>query len=342
MVLDHRSIPSPPRGSVNRYDDVACRSLGPARPTVRNGAVRHGDAVRRRPASSTWTRSAAARDLAGRRGQRRSGRERHHRRVADHDRRREGSRSSGRRSRPSATGCTVVAGVGTYDTAHSVQLAKQAADGRRARRPRGHALLLAAATGRVDRPLQRGRRRHRAAGDAVRHPAALRGRHRAGHPAPARRTPTDHRGEGRQGRPLRRFEGDRQQRPGLLLRRRRAHPAVARGRRRRHHLDHQPRRRPAAAGDGGRRAGRRLHHRQADPRGAAARPPGDEPHRRRRRARLREMRAAPAGIRRRRPPTATGPRHARAGRARSPTIWPPIPDLAELAVPATKVTSGAA
>ena len=42
---------------------------------------------------------------------------------------------------------TVVAGVGSYDTAHSVRMAKAAREGRRPRRPGRHPVLLAPAAG---------------------------------------------------------------------------------------------------------------------------------------------------------------------------------------------------
>ena len=96
---------------------------------------------------------------------------------------------------------TVVAGAGTYDTAHSVHLA------RAAEQAGAHGLLVV--TPYYSRPPQEGllralhggRRRHRPAGDALRHPAAQRRPDRAGHAAAARRAPADRRGEGRPRRP---------------------------------------------------------------------------------------------------------------------------------------------
>ena len=96
---------------------------------------------------------------------------------------------------------TVVAGVGTYDTAHSVRLAKAAEKAGAHGASGRHAVLLPAAAGRPAGALRRGRRRLRPAGHAVRHPAAVGGGDRAGDPAAAGRAPADHRGEGRQGRP---------------------------------------------------------------------------------------------------------------------------------------------
>ena len=73
---------------------------------------------------------------------------------------------------------TVVAGAGTYDTAHSIHLA------RAAEQAGAHGLLVV--TPYYSRPPQEGllaplhrrRRRHRPAGDALRHPAAQRRPHR--------------------------------------------------------------------------------------------------------------------------------------------------------------------
>ena len=104
---------------------------------------------------------------------------------------------------------TVVAGAGTYDTAHSVRLA-QAAE-----QAGAHGLLVV--TPYYSRPPQEGLLAHFTAvadatglpGDAVRHPAAQRRRDRAGHVAAARRAPADRGGEGRQGRPAAGVEGDR-------------------------------------------------------------------------------------------------------------------------------------
>ena len=67
----------------------------------------------------------------------------------------------------------VIAGVGTNDTAHSIDNARV---GRAAGRPRPAGrdpVLQPADAGRPAPPLHRGRRRHRPAGDALRHPAAL-------------------------------------------------------------------------------------------------------------------------------------------------------------------------
>ncbi len=72
----------------------------------------------------------------------------------------------------------IVAGVGTFDTVHTVHLAQQAekagADGVLVVTP----VLLAPAAGRRGLAFPGRRRRHRSAGDAVRHPGA----HRHAHP----------------------------------------------------------------------------------------------------------------------------------------------------------------
>ena len=76
---------------------------------------------------------------------------------------------------------TVVAGVGTNDTAHSVQLAEQA------EKAGAHGLLVVTpyynkpTAGGPGRALQHGRRRQRPAGDALRHPRPHRRHDRRGH-----------------------------------------------------------------------------------------------------------------------------------------------------------------
>ena len=94
---------------------------------------------------------------------------------------------------------TIVAGVGSYDTAHSVRMAKAAekagAHGGLVVTP----VLLPPAAGRPARAFRRRRGRLRPADHAVRHPAPIGGRHRPGDAAPAGRASADHRGEGRQG-----------------------------------------------------------------------------------------------------------------------------------------------
>ena len=64
----------------------------------------------------------------------------------------------------------VVAGAGTNDTAHSVELAREAEKAGADRPARRDAVLQQAAAGRPDPPLHRARRRDRPAGDALRHP----------------------------------------------------------------------------------------------------------------------------------------------------------------------------
>ena len=64
----------------------------------------------------------------------------------------------------------VVAGAGTNDTHHTVELSPAGREGRRARAAAGHAVLQQAAAGGPGPALHRGRRRRRSAGDALRHP----------------------------------------------------------------------------------------------------------------------------------------------------------------------------
>ena len=97
-------------------------------------------------------------------GQRRAGDQRDDRRVADHDRRREGRPGAPPWSTRSGDRAHVVAGVGTFDTVHTDPPGRAGGEGRRARAARRHAVLLQAAAGRAARPLPRGRRRDRPAG----------------------------------------------------------------------------------------------------------------------------------------------------------------------------------
>ena len=83
----------------------------------------------------------------------------------------------------------IIAGAGTYDTAHSVHLAKACRGRGRTRTAGRDAVLLAAVAGGAAGALHRGRRRHRAADAALRHPAALGRPDRVGHHPHARRTP---------------------------------------------------------------------------------------------------------------------------------------------------------
>ena len=100
--------------------------------------------------------------------------------VADHHAPRRTAGSCARSSRRSATGCKVVAGVGTNNTAHSVELAAQAekvgADGVLLVTPYYNKPTQA---GR-GRALRGGRRRQRPAGDALRHPGPHRHHDRRG------------------------------------------------------------------------------------------------------------------------------------------------------------------
>ena len=95
---------------------------------------------------------------------------------------------------------TVVAGVGTNDTAHTLRARQRGRGSGRARAPGRHAVLQQAAAERAGRALHAGRRRHRPARHALRHSRPHRHRDRDGDPAQARRAPADHRGQGRQGR----------------------------------------------------------------------------------------------------------------------------------------------
>ena len=113
---------------------------------------------------------------------------------------------------------TVVAGAGTYDTAHSVRLA------RAAEQAGAHGLLVV--TPYYSRPPQEGLRRHfTAVADATGLPVMLYDipprsvvADRAGHAAAPRRAPAYRRGEGRARRPAARGEGAGLHRPRLLLR----------------------------------------------------------------------------------------------------------------------------
>ena len=90
----------------------------------------------------------------------------------------------------------MLAGVGTYATAETLELAHAAADGGRRRAARRHAVLQQAAAARAHRALHRRRRRHRPAGDALQHPGPHGVADRARHAARARRAPEHRRGEG--------------------------------------------------------------------------------------------------------------------------------------------------
>ncbi len=156
----------------------------------------------------------------------------------------------------------VLAGVGTFDTAHTLEPGRGRREGRCRGSARRHPVLLAAAPGRSARPLPYGRGRQRVADHAVRHPAPL-GRadpHR--HHAPAGRAPADRRRQGREGRPAGVGAGDGGHRSRVLLRRRRPDPAAAvdRCRRRGRHLDplHRGRHAPADRGPPGRRSADRA------------------------------------------------------------------------------------
>ena len=131
----------------------------------------------------------------------------------------------------------VVAGVGTNDTRHTLHLAEQAAAAG------AHGLLVVTPyyskppPAGLLRALPRGRRRHRPAGDALRHPGPHRPADRHRHAARAGRAPA-HRSRSRTPpatcSPARRVRA--RVRPRLLLRRRRAQPRLAGARRGRHRV----------------------------------------------------------------------------------------------------------
>ena len=88
----------------------------------------------------------------------------------------------------------VIAGVGTNDTAHTVELARDGRERRSARAAGGHPVLQQAPAGGAVPALHRRRRRHRAAGDALRHPRAHRRRRSTTETLrPAGRAPADRR-----------------------------------------------------------------------------------------------------------------------------------------------------
>ena len=136
----------------------------------------------------------------------------------------------------------VVAGAGTNDTHHTVELARSAekagAHGAAAR----DAVLQQAAAGGAGPALRDRRRRGRPAGDALRHPRPHRHADRVRLAGAAGRARAHRRREGRQGRPVRGVPGDGRHRPRLLLRRRRAEPRLAHPRRRRGRQRRRPRR----------------------------------------------------------------------------------------------------
>ena len=161
-----------------------------------------------------------------------------HRRVADHHRRRKARDCCASVLEAVGDRARVIAGAGTYDTAHSVKLAKaSAAEG-------AHGLLVV--TPYYSRPPQSGLIAHfTAVADATELPVLL-------YDIPPRsvvpieadtiRTlavaPEHRRDQGRQGRSARRRPDHRRDRTGLLLRRRRAESALAgHGRDRLHQRD---------------------------------------------------------------------------------------------------------
>ena len=156
----------------------------------------------------------------------------------------------------------VLAGVGTFNTEHTLGLAADGGEGRCRRTAGRHSLLLPSAAG-------RSASHFRTVADATGLPIMLYDiPHRSGvpiahrHHAPAGRAPADRRRQGREGRPAGVGAGDGRHRSRLLLRRRRPDPAAAVDRRRRRgrHLDPFHRRRHAAADRGlsGRRSADRA------------------------------------------------------------------------------------
>ena len=82
---------------------------------------------------------------------------------------------------------TVVAGTGTNDTAHSVDMTAQRHEAGARRVPRRHAVLQQAAAARHRRALRGGRARHRPADRRLQHPEPRRRQHRARDDLAARR-----------------------------------------------------------------------------------------------------------------------------------------------------------
>ena len=89
----------------------------------------------------------------------------------------------------------MIAGTGTYSTAHSVHLTRAGARARRRRLPRRHAVLQQAAAARDRRALQGDRGGQRPADHRLQHPEPGRDQHRARDDRGARRDPERHRGE---------------------------------------------------------------------------------------------------------------------------------------------------
>ncbi len=120
----------------------------------------------------------------------------------------------------------IVAGVGTNDTRHSIELA------RAAEKAGAHGLLTV--TPYYNKPPQEGLYRHfsaiadadRAAGDAVRHPRSQWRTDQHRNPRAAGRAPAYRREQGRQGRPRPSQLGHRPLRTDLVLRRRHAEPPL--------------------------------------------------------------------------------------------------------------------
>ena len=145
---------------------------------------------------------------------------------------------------------TVVAGTGTYSTAHSVHLTERAHDARRRRLPGRDAVLQqAAAAG--DRRALRGDRRRRPTSRS----SSTTSRRASSSTSSPRRSPSSPRS--RPSRAVKQANDDLEQarrivetRPRPLRRRRRPDPAVPRARRRRRRLRPHARRRAAGEGAG--------------------------------------------------------------------------------------------
>ena len=144
---------------------------------------------------------------------------------------------------------TVIAGTGTYSTAHSIHLTHEAHAARRARLPDRHAVLQQAAAARHRRALQGDRGRQRPADRRLQHPRPRRGQHRAGDDRGAREDPDGQSGQAGERRPPPGAPHRRGRRARPVRGRRQPDPPVPRARRHRRRLRPHARRRAAGEGD---------------------------------------------------------------------------------------------